>query len=145
MHSKSDDMETRPAWLTADSGDFETFCRIVTQQADPATTPSAVDVIRNIPVYEGRFVDKAAADPAARQALMEEWARVLAGGAGILVIRQGLADHAVIDRASDVFNRIIAAERAAAKGGGDHFAKPGANDRIWNSLEKHCIADPANF
>ncbi len=28
---------------------------------------------------------------------------------------------------------------------GDHFAKPGANDRIWNALEKLCLADPAAF
>ena len=76
---------------------------------------------------------------------MEEWAHVFAQGAGIIVIRQGLADHAVIDRATVVFEQIIADEKRAAKGGGDHFAKPGANDRIWNSLEKHCLADPANF
>jgi ectoine hydroxylase-related dioxygenase (phytanoyl-CoA dioxygenase family) len=76
---------------------------------------------------------------------MQEWAHVFAHGAGILVIKQGVADHAVIDRASTVFDAIIADEKAAAKGGGDHFAKPGANDRIWNSLEKHCLADPANF
>ena len=30
-------------------------------------------------------------------------------------------------------------------GGGDHFAKPGANDRIWNALEKLCLRDPAVF
>jgi ectoine hydroxylase-related dioxygenase (phytanoyl-CoA dioxygenase family) len=28
---------------------------------------------------------------------------------------------------------------------GDHFAKPGANDRVWNALEKLCLADPAAF
>ncbi len=84
-------------------------------------------------------------NPAERKALMEEWAHVFAHGAGIIVIRQGSPDHAVIDRASVVFDQIIADEKRAAKGGGDHFAKPGANDRIWNSLEKHCLADPANF
>ena len=31
------------------------------------------------------------------------------------------------------------------KDGGDHFAKPGANDRVWNALEKLCLADPAAF
>lgn len=132
-------------WLTADSGDFGVFQQIVSQKADPATTPLAAEVACNIPIYDGRAVDAAAGDPARRQALMEEWARVLSHGAGIIVIRQGLADHAVIDRASAVFDTIIEDEKRAAKGGGDHFAKPGANDRIWNSLEKHCLADPANF
>ena len=134
-----------PVWLSADSGDFDTFRQIVGQTARPEDTPLASEVVRNIPVYDGAAVDAAALDPAARQALMEEWAHVFAQGAGILVIKQGVADHAVIDRASAVFDAIIAEEKRAAKGGGDHFAKPGANDRIWNSLEKHCLADPANF
>ena len=134
-----------PVWLNADSGDFETFRQIVSQTADPADTPLASAVVRNIPIYDGAQVDAAALHPARRQALMEEWAHVFAHGAGILVIKQGVADHSVIDRASVVFDQIIADEKRAAKGGGDHFAKPGANDRIWNSLEKHCLADPANF
>ena len=134
-----------PVWLTADSGDFETFRQIVSQTANPADTPVADKITRNIPIYDGAKVDAAALHPAQRQALMEEWAHVFAHGAGILVIKQGVADHGVIDRASTVFDQIIADEKRAAKGGGDHFAKPGANDRIWNSLEKHCLADPANF
>jgi ectoine hydroxylase-related dioxygenase (phytanoyl-CoA dioxygenase family) len=134
-----------PVLLTADSGDFETFRQIVGQTTNPADTPHASQVMHNIPIYDGASVDASAGDPATRQALMEEWAHVFAQGAGIIVIRQGLADHAVIDRASAVFDQIIANEKQAAKGGGDHFAKPGANDRIWNSLEKHCLADPANF
>ncbi|HLQ17341.1 MAG TPA: phytanoyl-CoA dioxygenase family protein [Tabrizicola sp.] len=134
-----------PIWLTSESGDFGTFRQLVSRQADPTETPLASDVIRNIPIYEGRMVDAAATDPARRAALSQEWAQVLAAGAGVIVIRQGIADHAVIDRASAVFDAIITEEKRASKGGGDHFAKPGANDRIWNSLEKHCLADPANF
>jgi ectoine hydroxylase-related dioxygenase (phytanoyl-CoA dioxygenase family) len=145
MNIQSPKPERSPVWLTADSGSFETFRQIVSQMADPADTPHASQVVRNIPIYDGAAVDVAAVDPSTRQAVMEEWACVFAHGAGIIVIRQGLADHAVIDRASEVFEQIIADEKRAAKGGGDHFAKPGANDRIWNSLEKHCLADPANF
>lgn len=131
--------------LSADSGDFDSFRQIVGQTANSADTPHATQVMRNIPIYDGASVDAAAADPASRWALMAEWAHVFAQGAGIIVIRQGIADHAVIDRASMVFEQIIADEKQAAKGGGDHFAKPGANDRIWNALEKHCLADPGNF
>ncbi len=134
-----------PIWLNADSGDFDQFIQIVSQSADPADTPMATEIIRNIPMYDGAAVDAAAGNPQIRLALMQEWDHVFAHGAGILVIRQGMAAHGVIDRASEVFDLIIAAEKQAAKGGGDHFAKPGANDRIWNSLEKHCLADPANF
>src|SRR5690606_37620403 len=52
---------------------------------------------------------------------------------------------AVIDDASRIFADIIDEQRRESIGGGDHFAKPGANDRIWNSLEKHCLRDPENF
>lgn len=145
MNIQTPKPQRTPVWLNADSGDFETFRQIVGQTSNPVDTPHAAQLIRNIPIYEGASVDAASADPATRQAMMEEWGHVFAHGAGIIVIRQGLADHAVIDRASIVFDQIIADEKQAAKGGGDHFAKPGANDRIWNSLEKHCLADPANF
>lgn len=145
MNTHAPAPKTPPIWLTAESGDFDTFRQIVSQTADPAQTPQAAEVIRNIPIYDGASVDRAATDPARRAALTQEWADVFANGAGIIVIRKGLADPAVIDRASAVFDHIIAEEKRLAKGGGDHFAKPGANDRIWNSLEKHCLADPANF
>lgn len=145
MNIQAPKPKTTPIWLTAESGDFETFRQIVSQTADQAQTPHAAEVIRNIPIYEGAMVDIAATNPARRAALTQEWANVFANGAGIIAIRQGLGDHTVIDRASAVFDEIIAEEKRAAKGGGDHFAKPGANDRIWNALEKHCLADPANF
>ena len=145
MDIKTPESPRAPVRLDANSGEFGAFCEIVGQTADPSDTPLATEVIRNIPIYQGKDVDAAAENPIARQALMGEWANVFAHGAGIVVIRQGLADHAVIDRASEIFTQIIANEKTVAKGGGDHFAKPGANDRIWNSLEKHCLADPANF
>jgi ectoine hydroxylase-related dioxygenase (phytanoyl-CoA dioxygenase family) len=145
MNIQSPSTQRRPVWLNAASGDFDTFRRLVSQTADPADTPMATDIIRNIPIYDGATVDRVATDPTQRQSLTEEWANILSHGAGIIVIRAGLTDMDVIDRASAVFDQIIAAEKQAAKGGGDHFAKPGANDRVWNALEKHCLADPANF
>ena len=145
MDIKTPKSQRAPVWLDAKSGNFEEFRKIVSQETNPADVPLAAEVIRNIPIYRGADVDAAAQNQTARQALMEEWSYVFAQGAGIIVIRQGLADHAIIDRATEIFTRIITTEKQAAKGGGDHFAKPGANDRIWNSLEKHCLTDPANF
>lgn len=135
----------RPVWISADSGDFNLFQQQVSQRTDPEDVPQATEVVRNIPVYSGTTVAAAADDHDARRSLTAEWAWAFADGPGIIVIRDALPDAAIVDRATEIFETIIAEEKAAHRGGGDHFAKPGANDRIWNSLEKHCLADPANF
>jgi ectoine hydroxylase-related dioxygenase (phytanoyl-CoA dioxygenase family) len=135
----------RPVWISADGGDFAQFKAQVAQQTRTEDVPQALEVVQNIPIYAGEAVAAAARDPQARRALTAEWAWVFAEGPGIVVIRDALPDASVVDRATAIFETIIAEEKAANRGGGDHFAKPGANDRIWNSLEKHCLADPANF
>lgn len=132
-------------WIDANSGDFEVFKAQVAQTTKATDVPHAKDIIRNIPIYLGADVDRAATSPHDRKSLTAEWARVFSKGAGVIVIKNGQSNHAAIDRASAIFEAIIDDEKANAIGGGDHFAKPGANDRIWNSLEKHCLADPANF
>ena len=50
----------------------------------------------------------------------------------------------MIETATKIFEAIIKSEKINGNSG-DHFAKPGANDRIWNSLQKHCMEDPQNF
>lgn len=135
----------RPVWISPDSGDFDVFKAQVAQRTRAEDVPQATEVVQNIPIYSGETVASAAKDPQARRALTAEWAWAFADGPGIVVIRDALPDAAIVDRASAIFDNIIAQEKAANQGGGDHFAKPGANDRIWNSLEKHCLADPANF
>ena len=51
----------------------------------------------------------------------------------------------MVDRATAVFSRLIAEQKAAGVVGGDHFAKPGANDRVWGALDKFALRDPAAF
>ena len=77
-------------------------------------------------------------------AVRNELTRALHDGPGVIVIT-GAIESAVVDRATEVFERIIAEEREAGTGGGDHYAKPGANDRLWNALEKLAVADPETF
>jgi ectoine hydroxylase-related dioxygenase (phytanoyl-CoA dioxygenase family) len=69
----------------------------------------------------------------------------LLDGPGIVVLKEAFPGTSVIDRASAAFNRIIEEQRCAGVAGGDHFARPGANDRVWNALEKLAIRDPAVF
>jgi len=132
-------------WLTAEAGEFETFKAQVSQVTKLADWPLASEVAQNVLIYDGAMVAARAADRRQREEVMAEWATALETGPGVIAIRGAITDLDALDRATVVFDEIIAAEKAAGAGAGDHFAKPGANDRVWNALEKHCLYDPANF
>lgn len=133
-----------PVWLSPDTP-FDTFRRLVDRGTDPADWPHAARVEQNVLIYDGAAVTRAAADPALRRALAAEWATAFASGPGVIVITGGYAHPAPVDRATALFEAMIDEQHRTRTGGGDHFAKPGANDRIWNALEKHCLADPEGF
>lgn len=122
-----------------DSGDIQTLEALIQQNLAPADVPFAADIQMNMPVYDIPLLDLA--DPE----LLAEWARVLRSGAGVICLKRAYADTDPVDRATEVFQRIIEDERAQGAGKGDHFAASGANDRIWNALQKHCFRDPEGF
>jgi ectoine hydroxylase-related dioxygenase (phytanoyl-CoA dioxygenase family) len=135
-------------WLAADQcqlADLDQLLQTPTQACD---CPQATGIFEGVPVYDGaalRVAQAAAADPQAwRRHLMAEWAEVWRSGPGVLVVQGLYADGAVVDAASAEFRALIEASRAAGHGG-DHFAKPGANDRVWNALEKLCLRAPEVF
>ena len=132
-------------WLSEASCDLDTFKRLVERAANRADYPFASDLASNVPIYDGLEARSAAASPETRKELMAEWVEALTDGPGIIVIRGAFADQAAIDKANAHFWAIIEEERSSHVGGGDHFAKPGANDRVWNALEKLCLRDPAVF
>lgn len=101
-----------------------------------AMCPSAMAIQKNIPIYDGASVT---------EAIAPEWAGVIGQGPGVFVIKRAFADMGAIDSATEAFRAIIAQERAEGIAAGDHFAKAGANDRIWNSLQKLCLHDPAVY
>jgi ectoine hydroxylase-related dioxygenase (phytanoyl-CoA dioxygenase family) len=80
-----------------------------------------------------------------RQAVEAELARALAEGPGVVAFKGAFGDTAVVDRATEAFDWIIDVEKAAGGGHNDHFAKAGANSRVWNALEKLAVRDPATF
>jgi ectoine hydroxylase-related dioxygenase (phytanoyl-CoA dioxygenase family) len=107
--------------------------------------PHAAGIEKNVPLYDMAALRPALEDPARRRALLAEWGRVFRSSAGVIALKRAYPDTSVIDRASEVFRAIIAEERESAAGKGDHFAAAGANDRIWNSLQKQCLRDPEGF
>ncbi len=135
----------RGIWLSGTDCRLEDFRRLVERTTDPAAYPFAKAVTQNVPVYDGDAVRRIARDHASRRALMAEWADLMLNGPGILIFERAFADPGVVDAATIAFDAMIAEQRASNTNAGDHFAKPGANDRVWNALEKQCLRDPIGF
>ena len=140
------DKPPRPAtWMTAASCSLADFRAAVEIAASRGRYPLADDIIRNIPVYDAQRLRNAVDDEGALMDFMAEWNDVFLDGPGIVVFRNAYADGALIDQVSAVLKQIIADERAANAGKGDHFGKAGANARVWNSHEKLCMLAPELF
>jgi len=121
---------------------LEAFAALCEQSTSAADYPHCSDVQRNILIYQASTLHAAlAADP---KALMSELHRAFRHGPGVVVVQQAFADTAVIDRHSAVFEHILH-EEAQHGAAADHFAKAGANGRIWNSLQKAAIQSPESF
>ena len=136
----------RPAGLPSRHEiDIEDFIALVEQPTDPADYPLAVRITQGVPAYDAApLAHGPAGDAGHRTALRAELSAALVDGPGIVLL-EGAVPPAAVDRASEVFWDMIAAQRAQGGPAGDHFAKPGANDRVWNALEKLAVADPDAF
>ena len=132
-------------WLTSEACDIEEFTAEVERRADPAQYPLASMLVSNVPIYNCDAIRAAAGDPDSRKALMAEWAWAMREGSGIVVFRKCFDDLDPVDAVTRVFFQIIDEQRRENKASGDHFAKPGANDRVWNALEKLALRDPQAF
>nr|WP_306267591.1 phytanoyl-CoA dioxygenase family protein [Pararhizobium sp. IMCC3301] len=132
------------AWYTKQDANSEEFLQSLDGETRTDDVPHAFDIQNNIPIYRASDIREVFAVQDGRKSVLAEMAGVLLNGAGTFVIQNAYRDTSVIDAASDIFNRIIAREKNSG-GGGDHFAKAGANDRVWNSMQKLCEEDPALF
>ncbi|AWB50065.1 phytanoyl-CoA dioxygenase [Gemmobacter aquarius] len=132
-------------YLRAEDCRVEDLAAICSAKVDLADYTFAADVQKNVLIYDCGALRAVISDATGRRGLMAEWAEALLSGPGVVVLKRAETDAGMLDAATALFYGLIEEQNRAGSGGGDHFAKPGANDRIWNSLEKHCLADPANF
>ncbi|WP_299959602.1 phytanoyl-CoA dioxygenase family protein [uncultured Roseobacter sp.] len=140
-----DAVETPVAYYDPDACDLQEFTTLIDQVTSAEDVPQASEIQKNIPVYDmGALHDSLENDDLRRQ-LMAEWAQVLRAGAGVVALKNAYADTTVLDQATHIYAHIIADEKQRSGGGGDHFAASGANDRIWNALQKLCEASPQVF
>lgn len=132
-------------WLTEADCDLDAFRSLVEQRTDPADHPSAERVEQNVPLYDSDRLRSLAISPEGRRSVQDELVRALSDGPGIVVLKGAFPNAAVVDAASDAFRALIEEERASGTARGDHFAKPGANDRVWNALDKVAVRAPEVF
>ena len=130
---------TYTPWIDESECRLDDFRAQVLRDTDRADYPNASDVRSNVLVYSATAV--AAAD---RRGLQSELIRALADGPGVVVFEDAFSPE-IVDRASEGFFSIIAAQRDAGTAAGDHFGKPGANDRIWNAAQKLALHAPDVF
>jgi len=122
----------------------EDFAALVDQTTDLADYPHAADVQRNVLIYDSAALRASIGSEQDRIEVEAELVRALTEGPGVVAFKGAFPDATVVDRATGVFDEIIAAE-ALTGGHNDHFAAAGANSRVWNALEKLAVRDPGTF
>ncbi len=122
---------------------LEDLLDILRDTTDLADYPHASAIEQGVLVYAADSVRAALASGAGPD-LEAELARAWSAGPGIVVLT-GAFESAVVDRVTAAYERIILQERETGGPKGDHFGEPGANDRIWNGLEKLAVLDPEAF
>lgn len=135
---------TAPGFRRAEDCRLEDLLEVLAEPTDATAYPHADRVEQGVLVYEAARVRPLLADDETADRIRAEIADALAQGPGIVVLA-GAFDGGVVERVTGAFERIIAEEKAAGQMAGDHFASPGANDRVWNALEKLALADPEAF
>ncbi|MFI6273971.1 phytanoyl-CoA dioxygenase family protein [Streptomyces sp. NPDC050988] len=134
-----------PTWLSEDDCDLGAFRSLVEQSTERQAYPSAERIEQNVLVYASDRIRDLAVTPRGRREVQAELVRALLDGPGVVVLKGAFTDPAVVDAASGAFSALIEEERSGGEARGDHFAKPGANDRVWNALDKVAVRAPEVF
>lgn len=134
----------REHWFDAAKCDLDDLITLCTQPVLIDDYPCASAIEKNTIIYDSARLRDHIATREGRLSAMAELADALSVGPGIVVFRNAF-DPDVVAAVSDSFRTIIAEEREAGIGGGDHFARPGDNDRVWNALEKVALREPELF
>lgn len=119
---------------------LKSLCSRATTQS---SYPHCKSTPNNIPIYD--LSSYSSSDETTVSAFQEEWHSILHTGPGVYILKHFYSPTSlsIIDKSNQAFDRIIAAEASTSRG--DHFAASNANSRIWNSLQKHALADSKSF
>ncbi len=139
------DLRASQTWYDQASCSLDELRALVARTSSGSDYPLASRIAANVPVYDCERLRTMTGTATGRRQVMAEWIAVLRDGPGLVVLEGAFADTAPVDAVTGAFEALIAEQRAGGTASGDHFAKPGANDRVWNALEKLCLAAPEAF
>lgn len=122
-------------WFSTADCKLDEFIASLDRKTDKKNYPHALQVVSNVPLYEGNGVDVNNAS------LRDEIVQALLDGPGIVVFKKAFSSE-VIDKSNRVFNSLLDEQRNAGVSSGDHFAPPGANERLWRAQQKFAESSP---
>ena len=134
-----------PGYYHSEECNLADFQKIIDQKLAIDSVPHAKEIKKNIPIYNIEELQDIFQNHALKNELIAKWALVLRESSGAIVLRNSCLYTSAIDEATQLYEGIIADEKLKSGGGADHFAAAGANDRIWNSLQKLCESSPDVF
>ena len=131
-------------FFNVDEINLSEFVALCSQKVSSEDYKFSLDIQQRVVFYEGEHIQALISTQQALE-LKSELHHCIKDGPGIVVVRQAFQDLKVIDRATEIFKEIIEEEKTSDQHRGDHFAKVGENERIWNALQKFCERDPEAF
>ncbi len=131
-------------FFNVDEINLSKFASVCSQTVSSADYNFASDIEQRVVIYEGEHIQTLISTQQAFD-LKSELHHCIKEGPGVVVVRQAFQDIKVIDRATELFQEIIDEEKTSDQHRGDHFAKVGENERIWNALQKFCERDTEAF
>jgi ectoine hydroxylase-related dioxygenase (phytanoyl-CoA dioxygenase family) len=133
-----------PTWLAEQDCDLEDLRVLVERSTDLDRYPGAWAVGGNVLLYDGSRLRALTEKRGPRRHLQAELAHALMDGPGVVVVERAF-DPPVVDRATAVFEDLLAEHRLRGNGRSDHFAAPGANERLWDAFGKLALRAPEVF
>ena len=124
---------------------LDDFIEIVEQTTDIDDYPFAESIVQNVVGYDCDRLRAECVDPGTRRAVQAELNKAFLEGPGIVVFKRAYPDPTIVDRVTASFKAMIAEQHRLGMKSGDHYAKPGDNDRVWNALEKLAVTAPDEF
>ncbi|MDP6488905.1 MAG: phytanoyl-CoA dioxygenase family protein [SAR324 cluster bacterium] len=131
-------------FFNVDEINLSEFASVCSQTVSSEDYNFASDIQQRVVIYEGEHIQALISTQQAFD-LKSELHHCIKEGPGVVVVRQAFQDIKVIDRATELFQEIIDEEKTSDQHRGDHFAKVGENERIWNALQKFCERDTEAF